>query len=144
VADFRFSKTDIASIEETIAYLDPASHELLSSLQASLSEADWEFAVTYIRQRVRSALEIEIMARALTDTAITRNLCDRRGAEHFQRSKTWLHNFGVIQTTDEYFAALSANHNNRPTLALEAMILIAQDMMFDRLDEEYERLLNPR
>lgn len=144
MADFRFSKTDIANIEETIAYLDPASHELLSSMQGSLSEADWEFAVTYIRQRVRSALEIEIMARAITDTAINRNLCDRRGAEHFLRSKSWLHNFGVIQTTDEYFAAISAGNDNRLTRALEAMILIAQDMLFDRLDEEYERLLNPR
>jgi hypothetical protein len=70
-------------------------------------------------------------------------LADEKGSEHFLRSKSWLHNFGVTQTTDEYFTALSLAHENKLHQALDALIMIAQDRLFDRVDEEYERLLRP-
>lgn len=142
MADIVFSEQDLRQIEDTIRYLDPASHELVCALEPQLSGADWDFAVTYMRQRIRSALEIELMARAMADRCTRTNLCDKRGADHYLRSKSWTHNFGIIQTTDEYFAALSAAHDNKLTRALDALILIAQDLLFGSLDEEYERLLN--
>ncbi len=144
MAEIVLARHDIAAIEAAIDDLDPSTHELLVSQRVLLGESDWEFAVTYIRQRIRSALELEMMARCLADKAVALNLCDRRGAEHFLRSKSWTHNFSVSQTTDEYFAALSSAHEGRLGRALDALILIAKDQMFGTLDEEYERLLNPR
>ncbi|MFP5298404.1 MAG: hypothetical protein ACLGHL_05415 [Actinomycetota bacterium] len=144
MADIMLSPDDLVRLDESLAYLDPASHELVTPLREQLSPRDWEFVVSYIQQRLRSAMEIELMARAFASAAKARDLCDQRGADHFLRSKAWLHNFGIIQTSDEYFASLSATHDNRLTRALDALILIAQDLLFDKIEEDYRRLLNPR
>lgn len=144
MADIVLTDEDLARLAECLAYLDPAGHELVAPLASELPPNDWDFVVSYMRRRLRSAMEIEMMARAFTTSATARDLCDGRGAEHFLRSKAWLHNFGIIQTSDEYFASLSAAHGNRLTRALDALILIAQDLLFDKIGEDYRRLVNPR
>lgn len=138
------SEQDGIRVRQTLEYIDPGSHELLTACRPHLSDDEWTFVIDYVQRRLRSAMEIEIMARGMAESAAARGLCDRRGAEHFLRSKAWIHNFGIIQTSDEDFAALSAANANRLTRAIDALILIAQDLLFDRIDEEYERLLNPR
>lgn len=144
MADIILTAQDLEKLDESLLYLDPATHELTAPLADELAPGDWDFVVSYIRQRLRSAMEIELMARAFASSAVARDLCDQRGAEHFLRSKAWLHNFGIIQTSDEYFATLSAVHENRLTRALDALVLIAQDMLFDKIGEDYRRLVNPR
>jgi hypothetical protein len=141
MAEIVLTPEDLDRIEEIIIYLDPATYEALGEVHPPLSQSDREFVVTYMRRRIRSALEIELMARCVAGAARSRNLADDRGVDDFMRSQSWLHNFGVTQTADEYFTTLSIGHANRLTHALEAMILIAQDRLFDRVSEEYERLL---
>lgn len=144
MAEIRLTLRDGELIQATLDYLDIGSNELLESVRPSLTDADWEFVTTYIHQRVRSALQIEMMARAMARASIDLNLCDDAGADHFLRSKSWLHNYGVTQTADEYFTALSIRYEDRLNRALDAMVMIAQDRMFGSFDEEYERLLNPQ
>lgn len=144
MAKIVLSHSDVQAIEEVLRYLDPASNEVILGLSEAMSDSDWEFAVTYMKRRIRSALEIEMMARCMIQASMDRNLCDERGADHYLRSKAWTHNYGVVQTADEYFTAISSANGGKLSQVLEALILIAQDRMFGSLDEEYERLLHPR
>lgn len=128
-------------MEEILEELDPNGHELFAPHKALLSDADWAFICDYTRERMRSAIQIGAMARAFVETAQQLGATDDRGAQHFLRSKAWIHNFGVTASADEYFCALSAICGNRLGRASDALVEIAQDRMFETLDEEYQRLL---
>ena len=121
--------------------LDPAKHDLFDVHRPLLSAADWEFLCEYVREKVASALMIGLLARSAAAAAEESGVSDSRGADHFLRSKAWVHNFGVLQSGDEYFTNLSGACGNRLGKACDALVEIAQDRLFGTLDEEYQRLL---
>lgn len=142
MARLELSPEEREMIETTIAALEPSRDSLMELDEMTLDEEERSFVEEHARRKIRSALEIGIMARTLAEQAIARDLCDDRGAEHFLRSKAWVHNFGVSETSDEYFYALSVRSGNRLTRALDALIEIAQDRVFGTVDEEFKRLFS--
>ncbi len=142
MAHIALTDEDRRVIAETLEELDPASHELLARFRDALSESDWTFTVGYVTGRIQSALEIGLIARAVATCAELSGMADERGKDHFLRSKAWLHNFGVPQTGDEYFFAVSAAAGGGLVRAHEALLELAQDRLFGTLDDEYERLFS--
>lgn len=140
MAQIALTEDEEARIESILDELDPLNHELVLPARDPLSAEEWGFVVDHIRQKIRSALELGFMARALACTAERRGLSDDRGADHFLRSKAWVHNFGVAQTGDEYFCALSLKSGNRLLKAADALVEFAQDRVFDTFDDEYRRV----
>jgi hypothetical protein len=141
MARIALTEQDQQSIAEILADVEMQASELLSEEEEeTLEPADWDFFLLHVRQKVRSALEIGLIARAVGHAAHDRDLCDERGLDHFLRSKAWVHNFGVTQTADEYLLALSAKSGGRLVRCVDALVEIAQDRMFGTLDEEYQRL----
>lgn len=139
--DVIFSPEELEAIDRTIEEIDAASNELLLPLRTTLKEEDWDFVVRYLETRLRSALEIGLIARNMCRVAYQRGLADERGLEHFLRSKAWVHNFGIPQTGDEYLQTLSAATGHRLVKTYDGLLEIAQDRMFGTIDEEYQRLL---
>ncbi len=142
MAHIALSDEDRRVIAETLEELDPASHELLARFREVLNDSDWAFAVGYVTARIRGALEIGLIARAVVAAAERNGLADERGSDHFLRSKAWLHNFGVPQTGDEYFYAVSAAAGGGLVRAHEALLELAQDHLFGTFDDEYQRLFS--
>lgn len=137
-----FSDAELAQVAGMVDELDPAKHELFDVHRPLLNPADWEFLCEYVREKVASALMIGLLARSVAHTSQDHGLSDNRGADHFLRSKAWVHNFGVLQSGDEYFANLSGTCGNRLGKACDALVEIAQDRLFGTLDDEYQRLLS--
>ena len=142
MAEIVFTGEDLRLIETAVTDLDPSTHELIAIHQASFGEDDWDFVLRYIEERVSAALKLGIMARCLVMAAEDADLADERGVQHFLGSKAWVHNFGVANTADEYFQALSTAGGGRLSKALDALIEITQDRLFGTFDEEYQRLFS--
>jgi hypothetical protein len=136
-----FSKEELLRVAAMVEDLDPAKHELFDVHRPLLNAADWEFLCEYVREKIASALMIGLVARSVSRVAQEHGVADERGADHFLRSKAWVHNFGVLQSGDEYFANLSGACGNRLGKACDALVEIAQDRLFGTVDDEYQRLL---
>lgn len=121
--------------------LDPDSHELLAPFKENLSAADWNFVVEYARAEMRGALEMGLLARGLADTARMRGMANADGISSFLESTSWMRNFGMSDESDEHFKRL-ADVDTPMFVAVDALLQMAQDRMFNTLDEEYARLLD--
>jgi hypothetical protein len=140
MARMSFTDDELEAMRDALEDLDPTHHELTARYREQLRPQDWAFATDYMRERLRAALEIGIMTRALAALAVDREVADDRGVSHFLRSGAWLHNFGVPTTSDEYFWALSAGADKKLVTALEALIEIAQSRLFNTIEEGLRKL----
>lgn len=120
--------------------LDPATSELTTPFQDVLSEDDWNFVVTYARNEMRAALEIGMLTRAVAEAARDRAASNEEGVAAFFEAVSCMRNFGVSDRTDERFRNI-ADVDSPLFIAVDALLQMAQDRLFNTLDEEYVRLL---
>lgn len=137
-----FTEAERTLVDAVLAELDPSSHELTRDFRNILAEEDWRFLVRYARREMRACLELGLLARSMADTARLRDLSNGDGAFAFLRSISWLRNFGMTDPDDERFLALAGEGPQAPIfLAVDALIEIAKDRIFDTVGDEYRQLL---
>lgn len=137
-----FTDKERKLIDAVLAELDPVSHELTRDFRNVLDGDDWRFLVRYARREMRACLELGLLARSMADTARLRNLSNEQGAVAFLRSVSWLRNFGMTDPDDERFLSLAGEGPEAPLfLAVDALIEIAKDRIFDTVGDEYRQLL---
>jgi hypothetical protein len=142
VPQIEFTETERTLIDAVLVELDPSTHELTRDFKDDLSEDDWRFLVRYARREMRACLELGLLARSAADTARLRNLSNDEGAFAFLRSVSWLRNFGITDPEDERFLGLAGEGPEAPMfLAVDALIEIAKDRIFDTVGDEYRQLL---
>jgi hypothetical protein len=142
VPQIEFTQTERTLIDAVLVELDPSTHELTRDFKDDLSEDDWRFLVRYARREMRACLELGLLARSAADTARLRNLSNDEGAFAFLRSVSWLRNFGITDPEDERFLGLAGEGPEAPMfLAVDALIEIAKDRIFDTVGDEYRQLL---
>jgi hypothetical protein len=129
-----------AKILAVVRELDPATHELTTPFKVLLSDSEWHFVVTYARNEIKGALEIGLLARAMAEAVRKRGSANEQGIATFLESTAWMRNFGVSDDDDERFKDL-CGVDSPLFLAVDALLQLAQDRMFDTIDEEYLRLL---
>lgn len=137
-----FTAPERARVSNILKELDPATHELTAPWSERLDPKDWQFVVDYATFEMRAALELGLLARSAVDTARQRGMANAEGASVVLSSISWLRNFGVIDARDERFASIAGAGTDAPLfLAVEALIEIAKDRLFQTFDEEYRLLL---
>jgi hypothetical protein len=142
VPQIEFTETERTLIDAVLVELDPSTHELTRDFKDDLSGDDWRFLVRYARREMRACLELGLLARSAADTARLRNLSNDEGAFAFLRSVSWLRNFGITDPEDERFLGLAGEGPEAPMfLAVDALIEIAKDRIFDTVGDEYRQLI---
>ena len=148
MARITLSAAERARINAILVELEPSCHDLTRRYASELAPHEWEFVLGYIRNELRSFLEIRTMARALADAARKRGLADDAGISDFLASRTWVRNFGVADDDDDRFMAIAAS-TGRPSpranydLSTDAdtLLEIAEERLLGTIDDEYIELL---
>ncbi len=136
-----FSGTERLRMNAILKELDPATHEFTSRFANVLSSEDWNFVQNYARAEMRGALEMGLLARSVAEVARQRGIGSEQGVSSFLDSTPWMRNFGVSDDADERFKMI-ADLESPLFVAVDALLQLAQDRMFNTLDEEYARLLD--
>jgi hypothetical protein len=136
-----YTGADRVRIEAILKELDPQINPLTLPFKAMLDEDDWRFVVDYARAEIRAALEIGLLARGMADAARRRGVANDDGVAAFMDSASWMRNFGVSDGADERFKRL-ADVESPLFFAVDSLLQLAQDRLFNTLDEEYLRLLD--
>ncbi len=148
MARITFSAAERARIAAILVELEPAFHDLTRRYANELDPQEWEFVVGYIRNELRSFLEIRTMAGAFAEAARDGGLADERGIADFLASRSWVRNFGVADDDDDRFMAIAAT-TGRPNprvnyeLSTDAdtLLEIAEERLLGTIDDEYVELL---
>lgn len=135
-----YTGADKLRVDAIVAELDPAGHDLTRPFREALSSEDWLFVVDYARTEIRAALEVGMLARTVAESARLRGSSNEQGIRTFLDSISWMRNFGVSDAADERFKEI-ADVDSPLFVAVDALLQLAQDRMFNTLDEEYVRLL---
>ena len=140
-----FTGEEHARINHVLRELDPATHELTAHWSDLLNGEDWAFLQDYVRTEMRATLEMGMLARSIAAVVNERRLADTTAVDHFLRSTTWSRNFGLTDDAEERLMSILGQALDSPLfLAIEALMQMAEDRMFDTLDSEYRSLLEGR
>ena len=140
-----FTGEEHARINHVLRELDPATHDLTAHWRNLLSGEDWAFLQDYVRTEMRATLEMGMLARSIAAVVDERRLADKAAVDHFMRSTPWSRNFGLTDEAEERLMSILGQALDSPLfLAIEALMQMAEDRMFDTLDIEYRSLLEGR
>jgi len=141
--DIIFSAQERRRINTIIDELDPADHELLGPYYDMLSSKDWEFVCDYIRAKMRAVLETGLLIASLAEKArVTRLVDDETIRNNFVRT-LWNYNFSFQQPIENTFVEVAGGHREAPLcLAAEALVEMAEDVMFGTFEDAHVHLLD--
>jgi len=140
-----FTAQERERVNAIIDELDPADHELLCPYYDALSADDWEFVCDYIRAKMRTVLETGLLVGSVVERTRINKLVDEETARHNFIQTLWNYNFSFQKRIEETFIEIAGAHKEAPLcLAAEALVELAEDLMFGTFEDAHEQLLDSR
>lgn len=138
-----FSAQERRRINTIIDELDPADHEFLCPYYDMLSADDWEFVCDYIRSKMRAVLETGLLIASVAERARVTKLVDEETIRNNFVRTLWNYNFTFQKAIENTFVELAGGHREAPLcLAAEALVEMAEDLMFGTFEDAHEQLLD--
>lgn len=138
-----FSAQERRRINTIIDELDPADHELLCPYYDMLSADDWEFVCDYIRAKMRAVLETGLLIASVAEKARVTKLVDEEAIRNNFVRTLWSYNFSFKKAIENTFVEVAGGHREAPLcLAAEALVEMAEDVMFGTFEDAHEQLLD--
>jgi hypothetical protein len=143
MADIAFTTQEEDRINAVLGELDPGEHELLRPFYDQLAAEDWQFICDYVRAKMRAVLETGLLLRSVTERARTSRLVDE-GAIRTNFVRTlWNYNFSFRKPVEDTFVELAGgSRESAVSVAAEAIIEAAEDLMFGTFEDAHEQLLD--
>jgi hypothetical protein len=141
--DITFTARERQRVNAIIDELDPADHELLCPYQDMISAEDWQFVCDYTRAKMRSVLETGLLVASVAERArVTDLVGEETIRNNFVRS-LWTYDFSFRKAIEDTFVAVAGGRKEAPLcLATEALVDLAEDLMFATFEDAHERLLD--
>jgi hypothetical protein len=141
--DITFTAQERQRVNAIIDELDPADHELLCSYHDMLSAKDWQFVCDYVRAKMRAVLETGLLVASVAERARVTGLVGEESIrDNFVRI-LWHYDFSFRKEIEDAFVAVAGDRSEAPLcLAAEALVELAEDLMFATFEDAHERLLD--
>jgi hypothetical protein len=141
--DITFTEQERQRVNAIIDELDPADHELLCPYYNMLSAEDWQFVCDYVRAKMRAVLETGLLVASVAERARTTDLVDEESIRNNFVRTLWNYDFSFRKAIEDTFVAVAGDHSEAPLcLAAEALVELAEDLMFATFEDAHERLLD--
>jgi hypothetical protein len=141
--DITFTAKEQKRINAIIDELDPADHEILAPYYDTLAADDWQFVCDYIRAKMRAVLETGLLIGSVSAKSRSTKLVDEATIrDNFIRT-LWNHDFSFKKAIEDTFVELAGGRPEAPLcLAAEALVEMAEDLMFGTFEDAHGRLLD--
>ena len=141
--DITFTAQERQRVNAIIDELDPADHELLSPYQDMISAVDWQFVCDYARAKMRAVLETGLLVASVAERARVADLVGEETIRNNFVRTLWTYDFSFRKAIEDTFVAVAGGGREAPLcLATEALIDLAEDLMFATFEDAHERLLD--
>ena len=138
-----FTAQERRQINTLVDELDPADHELLCPYYDMLSAKDWEFVCDYVRAKMRAVLETGLLIASITEKPRATKLVDEETIRNNFVRTLWNYNFSFRNAIENAFVEVAGGHREAPLcLAAEALVEMAEDVMFGTFEDAHEQLLD--
>jgi len=139
--DITFTDQERQRVNAIIDELDPADHELLCPYNDRLSAEDWQFVCDYVRAKMRAVLETGLLVASIAERARTTDLVGEEAIRNNFVRTLWNYDFSFRKAIEDTFVAVAGGETPL-CLAAEALVELAEDLMFATFEDAHERLLD--
>lgn len=169
MARVAFTPEELAAVDDVCRELDPAKHELTAGYIDAIDDpSERRHVIAHLRRALRAELIVGLVMRAGADACVSHGVVDADAAEHFvaddydkprtgitgtrrlREARRWQYNLGYLSNEAIVTYRILRRHysrgpgrdglypEDRPFFAL---LDLANDRMFDSLEQEHRRLL---
>jgi hypothetical protein len=142
--EIAFTSHERSRIEQILQDLEPATHELTRHFSDQLSSDDWGFVRDYVRAKTRAVLETGLLMRAAAELSRASRLVDELSIRRNFLHTLWTYNFSFQSEIESTFVDIAGDADSALCIAVEGLIELAEDAMFNTFEDAHALLLKTR